>query len=220
MAGIFERITTIVKSNVNEIIDKFEDPEKMINQAILDAVEEYAKLKGEVASVMATEKLTKQEFDKLNAEVENWHKIAAKALKAGNEEDAKTALEREAEYKEQAEKQGRVYESAKAASAKAQAKLNELAEEIEDMKRKSAQIKATMVTAKATEAAAKISADDISLGASETFARMEEKANRKLAEAEALEEMGNAAQGDEDLKEKYSSIDMDDALAKLREEIK
>ena len=49
---------------------------------------------------------------------------------------------------------------------------------------------------------------------------MEEKANRKLAEAEALEEMGNAAQGDEDLKEKYSSIDMDDALAKLREEIK
>lgn len=222
MSGIIERVTTIVKSNVNDLIDKFEDPEKMINQAILDATAEYGKLKEEAASVIANEKITKKELDRLNNEADSWHNIAAKALKAGNEEDAKTALAREVTYREQAEKQKVVYESSQAASAKVQDKLSELANQIEEMKRKSSQIKSTMITAKATKTAAKISAKDVSRGTADTFARMEEKANRELAEAEALEDMNRNNNEEENLKSKYatfSDYDIDEALAKLKEEI-
>lgn len=222
MSGIIERITTIVKSNVNDLIDKFEDPEKMINQAILDATLEYGKLKEEAASVIANERLTKKELERLNNEADSWHNIAAKALKAGNEEDVKTALSKEATYREQADKYKVVYENSQTASTKVQNKLNELANEIEEMKRKSSQIKSTMIAAKATKTAAKISEKDIIRGTSDTFARMEEKANRELAEAEALESMNKNNNEEENLKSKYttfSDYDVDEALVKLREEI-
>lgn len=45
MAGIFDRIGMIVKSNLNELLDKFEDPEKIIDQTIIDAVQEYGNIK-------------------------------------------------------------------------------------------------------------------------------------------------------------------------------
>lgn len=99
MAGIFERMATIVKANVNDLIDKFEDPAKIVDQTIADAKVEYAKIKKESLSVLANENMAKKELDRLNAEADKWHGIAASALKAGNEEDARKALEKENELR-------------------------------------------------------------------------------------------------------------------------
>lgn len=95
MAGIFDRIGMIVKSNLNELLDKFEDPEKIIDQTIIDAVQEYGNMKKTALDVLANETLTKKQLDELKKEAETWHSIAVKALTAGNEADAKKALEKE-----------------------------------------------------------------------------------------------------------------------------
>ena len=68
MAGIFERMATIVKANVNDLIDKFEDPAKIVDQTIADAKVEYAKIKKESLSVLANENMAKKELDRLNAD--------------------------------------------------------------------------------------------------------------------------------------------------------
>ena len=208
MAGIFERMATIVKANVNELIDKFEDPAKIVDQTIADAKVEYAKIKKESLSVLANENMAKKELDRLNAEAEKWHGIAASALKAGNEGDARKALEKENQYRTAITKQEGICTSAKAAADKLRGKLKEMESEIKDMENKASQIKAMAVTAKATKAAAKVADKGIDSGAFDAFARMEEKAAKELAEEKALEE-------------KYSGDNQgtDEALEKLKEEL-
>lgn len=223
MAGIFERMATIVKANVNELIDKFEDPAKIVDQTIADAKVEYAKIKKESLSVLANENMAKKELDRLNAEAEKWHGIAASALKAGNEGDARKALEKENQYRTAITKQEGICTSAKAAADKLRGKLKEMESEIKDMENKASQIKAMAVTAKATKAAAKVADKGIDSGAFDAFARMEEKAAKELAEAEVLESLNQdtAAEEEKALEEKYSRDNQgtDEALEKLKEEL-
>lgn len=216
-------MATIVKANVNELIDKFEDPAKIVDQTIADAKVEYAKIKKESLSVLANENMAKKELDRLNAEAEKWHGIAASALKAGNEGDARKALEKENQYRTAITKQEGICTSAKAAADKLRGKLKEMESEIKDMENKASQIKAMAVTAKATKAAAKVADKGIDSGAFDAFARMEEKAAKELAEAEVLESLNQdtAAEEEKALEEKYSGDNQgtDEALEKLKEEL-
>ncbi len=224
MAGIMERMKTIAKANINELLDKFEDPAKIVDQTITDAKVEYGKVKNESLSVLANESMTKKALDDLMSEADKWHSIAAKALTAGNEADARTALSKENECRAKIAKQQAIYESAKAAADKLRDKLREMEDEIREMESKAAQIKAMAVTAKATKAAAKVSEKSVDRGAFDAFARMEEKAERQLAEAEALEGLNKNTIVEEEkaLEAKYAAdgaIGTDEALAKLKEEL-
>ncbi|HIU87766.1 MAG TPA: PspA/IM30 family protein [Candidatus Avilachnospira avistercoris] len=223
MAGIFERMAMIAKSNVNDLLNKFEDPEKMVDQAIADATMEYAKIKEEALSVIANEKIAKKKLEGIAEEVKEWHGIASEALKAGNEDDARKALEKEGEIKVRHEAQKEAYESAKLAAEKVRDKLTEMEEEINAMKQKASEIKAKAVTAKAARAANSVSQMGIDKGAFEAFSRMEEKVESELAKAEALEDMSKdkIAEEAEDLKAKYKAgkADVDQALSDLKKEL-
>ena len=144
-------------------------------------------------------------------------------MTAGNEEDARKALQTEESYRSEAEAGKATYLAAKTSADKIREKLREMEDEIRDMEQKAAQIKAKAVTAKAIQATEKISSRGIDRGAFDAFDRMEEKANKKLAEAEALEDLNQDAAGEEeeDLRKKYagSGQSTDDALAKLKAEL-
>ena len=223
MAGIFERMTMIAKSSVNELLDKFEDPEKIVDQAIIDATNEYAKIKEEALSVIANEKLALKKLDSIKAEAAEWHRIAGAALKAGNEEDAKKALMKEGESKSSANAQEKVYESAKKAAETVRAKLEDMEQEINAMKQKASEIKAKAVAAKASRAASSVTEMGIDQGAFEAFSRMEQKVDEELAKAEALETMtkGVVSEAEEDLKKKYreGAADAEQALEELKKEL-
>lgn len=224
MAGIFDRIGTIVKANINELIDKFEDPEKLIDQTILDAAQEYGAMKKASLDVLANETLTKKQLDELRKETETWHSIAVNALKAGNETDAKKALEKEQDYKQRADSQEEAYLAAKQAADTIRGKLRQMEDEINDMKQKAAQIKAKAVTAKVTKKASELSSRETDRSAFDAFARMEEKADRELARAQAEESLStNHAQAEEEeLLKKYASPEAssaDLALEKLKAEL-
>lgn len=224
MAGIFDRIGMIVKSNLNELLDKFEDPEKIIDQTIIDAVQEYGNMKKTALDVLANETLTKKQLDELKKEAETWHSIAVKALTAGNEADAKKALEKENDCQTRAASQEAAYEAARQAADTVRGKLRQMEGEINDMKQKAAQIKAKAVTTKVTKKAAELTSRDTDRGAFDAFARMEEKADRELARAQASEALsaGSEEAEAEDLMKKYggaSPSDADLALEKLKAEL-
>lgn len=90
--GILDRFTDIVKANINDLLDKTEDPAKMIDQYMRELTESLAEVKEQTASVMAEETRTKRLVDENAAEIEKYEGLARKALSAGNEGDARTFL--------------------------------------------------------------------------------------------------------------------------------
>ena len=93
MATIFQRISLIIKSNVNDLLDRFEDPEKIINQCITDAKEEYAVMLKDTAVVKGNLTIAKDKLKKIQESRAQWQSIAGKAVKAGNDDDARKALQ-------------------------------------------------------------------------------------------------------------------------------
>ncbi len=224
MAGILERMATIAKASINDLIDQFEDPEKIIDQTILDATKEYANVKQASLEILANEISAKKELDSLNEEAAKWHTIAGNALKAGNEADARKALEKEEEIKKRITAQAAIYDNAKTAADTIREKLKVMEDEINAMKVKSAEIKAKAVTAKVTKKANDLVSKDTTAGAFEAFARMEEKADRELAKAQAAESLSKDHNADEekDLIDKYgsnSNANVDEALESLKKEL-
>ena len=90
--AILERFGDIIKANINDLLDKCEDPAKMIDQYLRDLTESLAEVKKETAGVMAEETRAKRMLDENAAEIEKYDGLARKALTAGNEGDAKVFL--------------------------------------------------------------------------------------------------------------------------------
>ena len=90
--GIISRFKDIMSANINALLDKAEDPEKMIDQYLRNLESDLAKVKQETASVMAEEAKAKRQLDECTAEVAKMQSYAEKAVLAGNDEDAKRFL--------------------------------------------------------------------------------------------------------------------------------
>ena len=119
--GILDRFTSIVKANINELLDKAEDPEKMVDQYLREMTESLAEVREATAGVMAEEKRCKKLLDENREETEKYEELARKALAAGNEADARVFLAKKQELAGRAEGLTVAYES-----AKTQSKVNEM----------------------------------------------------------------------------------------------
>jgi phage shock protein A len=95
--GILDRLSTMVKSNVNDLIDKMQDPGKEIDQLVLDMEDSVRQARGEVATCMAEEKRLGKQSEELAAEAKSWEEHAARAVQAGDDALAKEALRRKAQ---------------------------------------------------------------------------------------------------------------------------
>ena len=98
--SILRRFKDIMASNINALLDKAEDPEKMIDQYLRNLQRDLGQVKAETASIMAEEQRAKRELNECKADVEKMQNYAVKALEAGNEDDARKFLERKATLSE------------------------------------------------------------------------------------------------------------------------
>lgn len=222
--SILSRFNDIIKANINALLDKAEDPAKMIDQYLREMTDDLAEVKRETASVMAEETRTMRLADENQAQVDKYDALARKALQAGNETDARVFLAR----KQELEAAGAGLKTAYAAAHENAVRMREmhdkLARDIETLKSRRQSIKAKVTVAKTQEKINELSsASEKVNGAMGAFERMEEKANAMLDEANAMSELNNFSV-DEALKfeEKYAKENapsVDDALAKLKEEM-
>ena len=219
MATIFERISLIVKSNVNDLLTRFEDPEKIIDQCLIDAKEEYAVMLKDAASVKGSLAVAEKKLEHWKEEEAQWQSIAEKAVKAGNDDDAKKALQNMLEAKNQGESQQAVVEKCRAAAEKAEAALNSFADQIRGMERKREELKAKAAAARSQQKANELKSRDIA-GSLGKFNEMAERIDADLAAEEALAQLTGAEDSEEeDLRAKYSSPDVDGALAELKRKL-
>ncbi len=101
--GIFGRLNNVIKSNLNALVDKAEDPEKLIGQTILDMDAELKKARRELVTTMGTAKRLEKKAAELADEAAGWEEKAVLALRSGDEGLAREALRRKARTLKEAE---------------------------------------------------------------------------------------------------------------------
>jgi phage shock protein A len=134
--GIFSRLAQLIKSNLNDLISKSEDPEKMLNQVVLDMNTQLVEAKKQVASSIADEKRLAKQAEQEQANANEWERRAMMALRAGNEELAKQALNRKKEHDELSKTYKDQWSKQKAAVDSLKRALSMLNDKIEEAKRK------------------------------------------------------------------------------------
>lgn len=219
--SIFDRIGDIMQSNVHALLDKCENPEKMLDQNLRNAIEDLAELKESAVKLKADQKAAQRAYDAALQRMQAEHGFAVNAMKAGNEEAAKKFLASEAQIKaSQVDMAKKNLDAANNNFETVQKAYNKLAGDIEIMKNDMNMIKSTMRTAKATEKVAQMK--DPSGGYAESFSRYSEKAQRMLDEANAKIEMDTEPVDElEALRQQYAGgmePDVSDALASLKAE--
>ena len=221
--GILDRFVTIMKSNINAVLDKCEDPAKMIDQTLLDLREDLAEVKKETAGVMADAKRAQRAVDDCETQIAEYTNAAKNALKAGQEVDARTLLARKQQYEENLVSLQKTRDLTNANAKKMQDMHEKLVNDIAALEAKRDTIKATVATAKAQQHINDmVAGGDRAKSSLDAFERMEEKANKMLdaAQAEASLNEGNY---EDALMEKYTggtnSAAVDDELAKMKAEL-
>ncbi len=220
--GILKRFGDIMSANINALLDKAEDPEKMIDQYLRDLDSDLGKVKAETAAIMADEQRAKRELDECTAEVNKMQTYAEKALVAGNEEDARTFLTKKAELTNKQASLQQAYDLSVANSQKMRQMHDKLVKDINDLNARRDEIKAKVRVAKAQE---RINEMGSSMGGAEAsmsaFDRMEAKANSMLDKANAMAELNSSSEKKsmDDLTAKYdtaSTAGVEDELAALK----
>ena len=224
--GIMGRFKDIMASNVNALLDRAEDPEKMIDQYLRNLESDFAKVKAETASIMAEEKSAKRKLDECDEEITRMDEYAKKAVTAGNDNDARQFLAKKGELTKKREILAKNYELAQSNSGKMRQMHDKLEGDIASMKSKRDMLKAKV---KVAETQKKINGLGAGLESAESnaaaFDRMEDKVNRMLDEAEAASELNKPASGNDidALASKYDSVGTDsgveDELAALKAEM-
>lgn len=220
--GIIARFKDIMSSNINALLDKMEDPEKMIDQYLRNLESDLGKVKAETAAIMAEETRAKRELDECIAEVARMQGFAQKAVLAGNDNDAKAFLEKKQQLTTKQATLEQAYTLAAENAAKMRQMHDKLVADINDLNARRDAIKAKVKVAKTTEKINKMTSSTASSEASlAAFDRMEAKANKMLDKANAMTELNNVAPGVtmKDMESKYSagsSAAVDDELAALK----
>ena len=149
--GILKRFKEIMSANINALLDKAEDPVKMIDQYTRDLQSDLGKVKAETATVMAEEARAKRALDENEAQIAKMERFAEKALLAGNEQDAKSFLAKKAEYEQKRATLNSLYESAAANASQMREMHDKLEKDIASLEERKRAIKAKMAVAKTQE---------------------------------------------------------------------
>jgi len=212
--GLFDRISRVIKANINDLVSKAEDPEKLLEQSLLEMQEDLVQLRQAVASAIASQKRFQQQYSQAQDQVNTWHQRAQLALQKGDENLAREALQRKKTHAEtattlkgQLEQQNQHVDTLKRSLLALEGKISEA-------KTKKDMLKARLQAAKAQEQVQETVGKLGTSSAAAAFDRMEEKVLQIEARAGAAGVLAG-----EDLEGKFAALtgsDIDEELAQMK----
>lgn len=215
--GIFNKLSTLIRSNLNDLIARAENPEKMLNQIILDMRDQLTKAKQEVAVAIADERKLKAQAEEEAKQSQDWERRAMLAVKEGRDDLAKQALQRQQEYGERAQQLYDTWQRQAGETDRLKESLRQLNAKIEEARRKK-----NLLVAKQKRAEAQKRIHETMTGLSDSSAfdafdrmaqRIEQNERLALASAEVTEELGS-----DHLETEFKRLEIgDDADARLIE---
>lgn len=187
--GFLDRINQILRANINDLLDRAEDPEKMLNQIIRDMEESLRQGQSQVAEQIAQEKMIQTDLDKAKKNAEDWGQKAELAVTKGMDSLAREALKRQADYEDQVEIYEKQLDVQSKAVKKLKADLAALETKYDDARRNKemliARAKRATAQQQITSAAAKLSNVDYA----SDLARMERRIQEQEARVAAQQEL-------------------------------
>ena len=214
--GLFARISDIFKANVNDMLDKAEDPEKMIKQMVLEMEESVNKTTLAVASAIANEVSIQKRLDKARNDQEEWEKKAMQALQANREDLARQALERKNIAAKNITDLQPIYEQARTTTINLRQQLDQLKAKLDEARMRQSTLIARSQAAKAQKQIAQ-SMSGVGSDAFSKFDKFEGKVEKLEAEATAFQQLaGEQTSLDEEFKKLSSSSDVDSDLLALK----
>src|SRR5699024_10045109 len=182
--SILKKLKNIIKSNINALLDKAEDPEKMIDQYLRNLKSDLGKVKSETATIMAQENRARRERDENNEQIEKMQNYAIKALEAENENDARKFLEKKSHYQNNEEELENALELAKANTVQMRQMHDKLVSDIDELEAKRSMLKGKAAVAKTQQRMNDLGSSLSGANSTKSaFDRMEDKINQSLDEA-------------------------------------
>lgn len=220
--GIFRRLSDMLKSNVNDLIDRAEDPEKMVKQIIIDMQKELTKATQNYGKAKASERLAEKKYLEAKKVSDNWELKAKAAISQGNTELAKQALAKKVKADEDVASYKEMYDSISAQTEAIGDQVEVLKSKLDEAKARQAMLIARSQMAETQKNLAKSTGGFDGASAMEKFSRMEEKIERKEAEAAAFTEIAGAGD-DAELNDAFDKLEsaakVDAELARLMAEM-
>jgi phage shock protein A len=194
--GLFDRFSTLLRSNINDLISRAEDPEKMLNQILVDMRSQLAKAKQQVATAIADEKRLRDQADAEFRQAGDWEQKAMLAIKEGRDDLAKQALMRQSEHATHGQQLEQTWETHRMETEKLKNSLRDLNDKIEEAKRKKNLLVARQRRAQAQQRIAETMSSMSEKSAFEAFARMEERIETNERQLKASIEIEEEFTGD------------------------
>jgi len=219
--GIFTKLSTLIRSNINDAIAKAENPEKMLNQVLLDMREQLARAKQEVAIAIADERKLRAQLEEEQKLAGDWEHRAMLAIRESRDDLAKQALVRQQEHTGRGIALEETWQRHHEETERLKDGLRQLNEKIEEAKRKKNLLIAKQKRAQAQKRIHETMAGLNDRSAFDTFERMAEKIEETERRALAAAEVSEVLQGDtleqEFTKLKPASETVDFRLLQLKE---
>ncbi len=206
--GIFSRLSDLLKSNINDLIDRAEDPEKMVKQIIIDMQAELTKATQNYGKAKASERLAEKKYLDAKKSSESWEAKAKAALSQGNQDLAKQALAKKVKADEDTANYKEMYDSISAQTEAIGSQVEVLKAKLDEAKSKQAMLIARSQMADTQKNLAKSAGGFDGQSAMEKFNRMEEKVQRKEAEAAAFTEIAGS-NADSELNDSFDKLEAD-----------
>jgi phage shock protein A len=216
--GLFDRIGRVVKANLNDLVNKAEDPEKILEQSIIDMQEDLVQLRQAVATAIATQKRSQKQYEQAQNEANTWQQRAMLALQKGDEDLARQALQRKKTNADTAESIKAQLDAQTAQVDTLKRNLIGLESKISEAKTKKNMLKARAQAAKANEQLQNTIGNLNTGGSMAAFDRMEEKVLQMEARSQAAAELGSSG-----LEEQFALLEagsgVDDELAAMKAQL-
>ena len=207
--GLLDRLSRLLKANLNAFVSDAEDPIKILDQSVADMQEDLIKLRQAVAMAIASQKRLESQASQAKDQIRNWFLRAELAVKKGEDDLAREALSRKKTFQETFESLSTQFQTQNGQVEKLKKSLLLLERKIAEARTKKDMLKARAQAAKAQQQIQSAVGDLGSKSAMAAFERMEDK-------VEALEASGQAAlelAGD-DLESKFAALEGGDDIEK------
>ncbi len=217
--SLFDRLGRVIKGNLNSLIDEIEDPEKVLEQAVVEMQDNAVKMRQALATAIATQKKTEQQYKKNQQQVNTWQQRAQLAISKGDENLAREALIRKKSFTEacntlevQLKQQTEVVDGLKRDARTLEGKIVEA-------KSKKDMLKARANAAKAQKESRDLISSIDSSSALGAFERMEDKVMQLEAESQVAAQLEEGVSVDDQFKQLEAGQDIEDELAMLKAQL-
>ncbi len=218
--AIFARLADLLKANINDLIDRAEDPEKMLKQIIIDMEEQLDKATQGLGTVMASERQIKKQLEGAQAESKLWEERAKTALKGGNQELAKQAVNSKLAADENVKRYQQMADELTKQVNTVRGQVNVLKSKLEEARTRQTMLVARAQVADARKTVAKAVGGVDSSGAFSKMDKMEQKIAAEEAQADAAFDVsGLSAEQNDPFKSMEKEQAADDELARLMKEV-